>query len=278
MKKKVIIYYIVYFVLFPSICPGASLEILTADGNWNYEIGDTIDFDIYIDADGEDIGSFSIYLTFEEEYFQVILHGAGNDDPFFQGDFLNGMVLENDTHQDPGNSLPGFQLNYSEALMPPGSSISGEGIAASFSLIAMNEVESSTIVFDTSMPTRITMYTVPELSGFLFEQLITHELTITDPSSSVRREIQPVKTPLLSCYPNPFNSSVNVSFTLLKPSSCRLIVCDIMGRSLLEEVFFSGAGDINRNIDLNHLPSGVYYVSLLITGNSHTVYKICKVN
>lgn len=276
MKAKINIHFIALLILFPSFCFCSSLEILTADGGWNYEIGDTIYFDIHIDTEGESINSVSVYLTFEEEYFAVVLQGVGNDEPFLQGGFLNGAVIENDTHQDPGNGLPGFQLNYSEALLT--GSTAGQGITASFQLIAIGETESSTVVFDTELPIRTTMYTVPSGSGYFFDQLITHEISVTDPSSSVQREILPVQSCILSCYPNPFNSGVNVSFSLLKPALCTLIIYDITGRSVFQESFFGGIGEIVRNIDMERLPSGVYYVSLLTNDKFHSVYKICKVN
>ncbi len=107
----------------------------TATGNSSLQAspGDSFTLDIRIDTGTKEINGYSIYLTFDD----AILEVKNQPSPFIQKDFLGGGVLENDTHGDPGNSIDGFQLDYTEANL--GGTASGSGVVAQLEFQALTE-------------------------------------------------------------------------------------------------------------------------------------------
>ena len=274
--KKGFILYLSFLVclMISTVVHGASLELITSDSLWSYSVEDTIDFQLIIHAPGEEISGLSIYLTFDEQYFQPIYHGANNDSPFVQGDFLDGLVVENDTHGDPGNGIPGFQLNYSEVLL--GGSATGEGVAAYFSLVATAAVDSTLIVFNNGPPPRITQYTSPGIGGLQFSELITHTLTIGDTTSVEHRPGLPDIAGFFGNYPNPFNPATCIYFTVAEATDCQLAVFDLTGRKLFFDSIEAKAGINRYHAVFDFLPSGVFFVSLSVAGYSPRAIKICR--
>jgi hypothetical protein len=68
---------------------------------------------------------------------------------------------------------------------------------------------------------------------------------------------------LSNAYPNPFNPSTNITYSLSKRDHVTLIVYDILGKEvsrLVDEIQNEGAHTINFNA--NDLPSGVYIYQL----------------
>ena len=83
-------------------------------------------------------------------------------------------------------------------------------------------------------------------------------------SKVIQTQINPIKTfSLNNAYPNPFNSSTMISFTLSETSEIRLIIYDIRGREveMIEEGLLK-AGAHQLKFDARDLVSGVYFVKL----------------
>jgi len=82
---------------------------------------------------------------------------------------------------------------------------------------------------------------------------------------------------LLSCYPNPFNSNVNLHYMLTSPSEVDLSVYNIEGQ--LVEILDNGyksPGKYMLNWDASSLPSGLYFVNLNANGDSE-IFKLLYV-
>jgi hypothetical protein len=76
----------------------------------------------------------------------------------------------------------------------------------------------------------------------------------------------PSEPGLLSIYPNPFNSSTNISFVLTAPSRARIDIFDILGRmrgTIADGEFEAGAHRVS--VDASAWPSGVYFAVLKIS-------------
>ena len=73
----------------------------------------------------------------------------------------------------------------------------------------------------------------------------------------------PDKFELTSLYPNPFNSSTKVSYSLPHPGNLSIILYDLQGRSITQEVFtVSQAGRFSKVFDLSEYPTGVYVLEM----------------
>ncbi len=102
-------------------------------------VGDIIDVDLWVDSDGDEISGAAIFLTFDEEVFEIVNEdrepGIAGFQPFSRGGFLaNGEVFRNAwlAGDDPAASPLGEQIDYSIVR----ASDSGTGRVASFRLRA----------------------------------------------------------------------------------------------------------------------------------------------
>lgn len=71
-------------------------------------------------------------------------------------------------------------------------------------------------------------------------------------------------------FPNPNNGRFNVSVHLLQPSSMELELIDVMGRRVHVERLQAPTGRLVRELDVMHLPQGVYMLTLRIAGRAFT--------
>jgi hypothetical protein len=79
---------------------------------------------------------------------------------------------------------------------------------------------------------------------------------------------QPAEFELGSCYPNPFNSSTNIDFSIAKPGRVTLKIYDLLGRevaNLFDQFANAGNYQVNwdgKSVEGNTLSSGVYFYRL----------------
>lgn len=69
----------------------------------------------------------------------------------------------------------------------------------------------------------------------------------------------------LSCYPNPFNTSTTISFTLTQTSEVKIAVYDVLGRNVKsalpgDATGFLSAGEHHISFDGSDLSSGIYFI------------------
>ena len=85
----------------------------------------------------------------------------------------------------------------------------------------------------------------------------------------------PTTISLLQNYPNPFNPSTSISFTLDRAREIRLDLFDIAGRKVREIAKGRyGAGKNRVEFRATDLPSGVYFYTLTVGGNSTLTRKL----
>ena len=92
------------------------------------------------------------------------------------------------------------------------------------------------------------------------------QINVGEPTSIDRDADAPLGTTLHAAYPNPFNPSTMISFTLDAGRQTRLSVYDILGREvavLVDGMMPDGAH--NATFDARNMASGVYIVRLATT-------------
>ncbi len=80
---------------------------------------------------------------------------------------------------------------------------------------------------------------------------------------------------LYQAYPNPFNPSTNIKFSLAKAGNVSLKVYNVMGqlvKTIVDNVY-KNKGDYNYNVTMDNLSSGVYFYTL-IQGNQMLTKKM----
>jgi enterochelin esterase family protein len=84
--------------------------------------------------------------------------------------------------------------------------------------------------------------------------------------------VQPESFVLLQAYPNPFNPSCTVRFSIEKPTMLRLGLFDIAGNLLRElATGYYSAGSHSLTVDGSGLGSGLYFIQLLQNGKQKTL-------
>jgi hypothetical protein len=99
---------------------------------------------------------------------------------------------------------------------------------------------------------------LPVVADFDYSPLLT---TVESPESLLPSSIN------LAAYPNPFNPSTNVTFSLEASSSITLEIVNILGQTLQSsKLGLMGKGVHKHQLSLEGYPSGLYYV-VLRSGN-----------
>ncbi|MFQ6039753.1 MAG: Ig-like domain-containing protein [Candidatus Poribacteria bacterium] len=137
--------------LFVAITADAVIAELRKAGTtktkFSASVGNIVDVDIYINTMGEQIGGVYIYLSFDDKIFELV----DITQPVEGGPFLdNWQLMENDTHGDPGNAIPKFQIDYAKVTFAPENSKVGDGVIGTLHLRALKPVVSTQITFDES--------------------------------------------------------------------------------------------------------------------------------
>jgi len=84
-------------------------------------------------------------------------------------------------------------------------------------------------------------------------------------------KILPIQSRLVQSYPNPFNSSTTIVYSLVKSSAVRIEVYDVSGRKISILVNATqNAGFYRVHFDGQHLPSGVYFCRFMAGKNVQT--------
>lgn len=109
----------------------------------------------------------------------------------------------------------------------------------------------------------------PELRRSVRVQLTGTIVTKMDSNQSL-----PDKTfEIDNIYPNPFNPTTNLAFSIAQAGNVSLEVYDITGKTVLSHYQFFQAGSHNLPITLNNMASGIYFVTIA-QGNKSFIQKI----
>ncbi len=106
-----------------------------------------------------------------------------------------------------------------------------------------------------------------EFTSYRGNNLFIDDINIFDPATVGVNEIDFMRG--LNLYPNPANTSANVSYIMDEPSQISIDVLDITGR-LVAGVFtgFKPAGEHLEEIDLTNMNNGIYLIRITANGGS----------
>ena len=98
------------------------------------ELGEVINFEVFIDPDGEAVTGYSFFISFDSNVFGLVPKGpslaAGGKQPLGMGPFLGGIVLLNEVRELEGQIV----LSYSQAASVQRSTATEPGVAATFAV------------------------------------------------------------------------------------------------------------------------------------------------
>jgi len=155
-RKSILPFTTLFLLVFVASSADAIIAKLqeseTKDNNFSANVGDIINMDIYINTMGNQLAGVFIFLSFDDKYFELIDAKPAKKgiQPVEDGPFVNWQIMEEDTHADPGNSIPKFQIDYAEATFSQQNTKAGDGVIGTIHLRAIKPVASTEIVFDNS--------------------------------------------------------------------------------------------------------------------------------
>jgi hypothetical protein len=125
----------------------ARVELRRANGDSQFsaELGQTVDMEVFIDSEGEELTGFSLYLSYDTSVFALVPAAVAADGqvaPFSSGSFLRGIPLINNVERVEERVF----LSYAEAA--GGTSrrgVSGSGVAARFQLEVVQRSAAPTV-------------------------------------------------------------------------------------------------------------------------------------
>jgi len=209
--------------------------------------GRKLDLNIVINTRGNPINGISLYLTINSDLLRVVDndHEKPGIQPFKDGSFINGFILENDTHGDPDNGIPGFQLDYTVVSLSEWSE--GQGIIATITLEAIAPLTNATVTFDFDFPGA--RETAINTETGLIQQPSVMNAYITKPDATnfcpQDKLGEKAYSRLKSPYPNPANPEVWIPFELSEDSQVTISIYD-------------SSGEMVKDFDLVDLPAGKY--------------------
>ena len=183
----------------------------TGDRDFFVGVDERFQVEMVIDPQGQQVTAFEIYLSFSNEYLELI-----DADPISPGlqpvkqgkDLPNGWQnFDNDTHGDPGNKLSNFQIDYSRGLIFGADlSIKKKSVIGEITFIAKEPTDATKINVDNMKgANRLTVVrignspTTPFTESFssnvsisqgLLEFLDSFPKNVTFPSNQVYNELQ----------------------------------------------------------------------------------------
>ncbi|MFT5969811.1 MAG: hypothetical protein ACI8ZO_000308, partial [Flavobacteriales bacterium] len=103
-----------------------------------------------------------------------------------------------------------------------------------------------------------------------FGSSITHFFSVTDNVG-----IEENFSNLIEVYPNPSTGIVNVSLSMLKDEATQLILVDLLGKVVYQERH-AHLQQADLNLDLNHLPNGIYTLQVKTASQLSTTKIVLK--
>lgn len=100
------------------------------------------------------------------------------------------------------------------------------------------------------------------------------EIDLTDITEEIT---EPIEFNLFSIYPNPFNSSVIIEYSINEDNKVFIEVFDILGKKITELVNTkqkAGKYSVDFNADKHNLSSGIYFCSLIVGNQKRTLQKM----
>ena len=86
---------------------------------------------------------------------------------------------------------------------------------------------------------------------------------------SYNEQVIPTEYKMSSAYPNPFNPSTNISFSIADPGYTNIAVYNLQGRLVSELVNdYRDVGEYNVAWNASNVSSGVYFIQMYINGFS----------
>ena len=79
----------------------------------------------------------------------------------------------------------------------------------------------------------------------------------------------------VSVYPNPTTGFIKIKFVAEAEKNTKLILTDILGRPLKNEVVSTLNSKQEFQLDINDFPEGIYFLSI-INSNQKTTFRIVK--
>lgn len=98
---------------------------------------------------------------------------------------------------------------------------------------------------------------------------------VVNPASVGIQESELV-TALVSAYPNPFNSKLNVQISLKSSAKVQIQVMDLTGKLVLSESTNKSSGIHTESLDASSLSNGLYIVSLSVDGKIISSQRVVK--
>ena len=164
------------FFSFISLTDAATIALRTGatqQSEFEANLGESFEVEIFVDPDGESLVGVSIFLSFEDQFLEVIDAEPviSSIQPVKAGPLIprTWQIFDNDTHGDPGNGLPRFQIDYirlsiadiGNTAIRENEAVKEAGVVGRIRFRPLKATTLTTITFDSNQTTsRVTEATI----------------------------------------------------------------------------------------------------------------------
>ena len=200
-------------------------------------------------------GQFDNMLSYDPGVFEINNNGINSKVSIYSESKLSGIQFTSNLTQVSENDM--------ENLILP------EGWVADY---AINDQKLNVIIFDISGENSVKALDLNfnSVSPNTFENIVLVNENAEQVDFTFSEEIQDKADPsaseyqLFSLFPNPFNPSLNINFSIQTPSSASIVIYNSNGQavgSVLSNEYLQ-EGNYNFSWDAGNNPSGLYFVKL----------------
>ena len=200
-------------------------------------------------------GEFENYTSTDPGIFEIDETGENTNISVSSSSYLSGLQFSSTFDQV-------FENDLNSIVLPDGwileySVYNQQLNVILFDLSGQNSVENLNLTFSSASPSSFKDLILVN------ENAKQIEFTISNKSHE-SEELAPKQYQLYSLYPNPFNPSLNIHFSLTTPSNVNILIYNSNGQKV-ESVLINEylkVGNYNFSWDAGKNPSGLYFVKL----------------
>lgn len=257
-----------------SAFPSAGLAISSATNNNSFYSGTATEYSYW--GGNQTIGAFNLVLTYTSAAINAVYPMSLNTTSNVTTG--GGISVAGNSGSFSGNS--NIVADGTGTLVLPGRTFNNvlrvkNTQNINFTLLVSGVVNQVTYEYYEPTLSKIPLFSIAQstLSSIAFGTSTQVAVYVNADYMQVGIKEQSKEVASLNIFPNPAKSSFNISLTNEKAETVNYEIMNALGQTVKRETLSTDKGEVKYAIDINSIPSGVYFVKVNV-GNATSVKKL----